>query len=64
MENIFRKTKRENINFLSQQRDWKNSEQNNESIAFNVLFASQNSEEITLKYELEQFWAAKKTCFC
>ena len=30
-----------------------NFEQNNESIALNVLFASQNSEEITLVYKSE-----------
>ena len=35
----------------SQQRDWENFEQNNESIALNVLFASQNSTEITLVYK-------------
>ena len=29
-------------------RDWENFEQNNESVALNVLFASENSEEITL----------------
>ena len=34
-------------------RDWENFEQNNESIALNVLFASQNSEEITLLYKSE-----------
>ena len=28
-------------------RDWENFEQNNESVALNVLFALQNSEEIT-----------------
>ena len=30
-----------------------NFQQNNESIALNVLFASQNSEEITLVYKTE-----------
>ena len=35
------------------QRDWKKFQQNNESIALNVLFLSQNSEEITLVYKSE-----------
>ena len=37
--------------FSSDQKDWENFEQNNESIAPNVLFASQNSEGITLVYK-------------
>ena len=37
--------------FSSQKRYWQYFEQNNESIALNVLFASQNSEEITLVYK-------------
>ena len=37
--------------FSSNQKDWENFEQNNESIALNVLFASENSEEITLVYK-------------
>ena len=52
-ENIFKKIKHEDKDFSSHQRDWKNFEQNNESIALNVLFASQNSEEITLVYKSE-----------
>ena len=52
-ENIFKKIKHEDKNFSSHQRDWKNFEQNNESIALNVSFASQNSEEITLVYKSE-----------
>ena len=52
-ENIFKKIKHEDKDFSSHQRDWENFEQNNESIARNVLFASQNSEEITLKYKSE-----------
>ena len=39
--------------FLSHKRDWEYFEQNNESIAVNVLFASQNSEKITLLYKSE-----------
>ena len=39
------------IDFTSLQRVWKNFEQNNELIAPNVLFSSQNNEEITLVYE-------------
>ena len=53
LENIFKKVKHEDIDFPSHQRDWKNVEQNDESIALNVLFASQNSEEITLAYKSE-----------
>ena len=33
--------------------DWENFEQNNESIAINVLFSSKDSEEITLLYKSE-----------
>ena len=50
---MFRKIKHEDTDFSSHQRDWKKFEQNNESIALNVLFASQNSEEITFVYESE-----------
>ena len=39
--------------FSSHKRDWENFEQNNESIAFNVLFSSKDSEEITLLYKSE-----------
>ena len=52
-ENIFRNIKHEDKDFSSQKRDWENFEQNNESVALNVLFASQNSEEITLVYKSE-----------
>ena len=52
-ENIFKKIKHEDKDFSPQQIDWKNFEQNNESIALNVLFSSQNSEEITLLYKSE-----------
>ena len=52
-QNIFKKIKRKDKDFSSHQRDWENSEQNNESIALNVLFASQNSEKITLVYTSE-----------
>ena len=38
---------------MSHQRVWKNFEQNNESIALNVLFSLQNNEEIALVYESE-----------
>ena len=53
LEKLFEKSKYEDIDFPSQQRDWKNFEQNNESIALQVLFASQNSEDITLVYKSE-----------
>ena len=39
------------IHLLSHQRDWKKFEQNNTSIALNVLFVSYNSEEIKLVYK-------------
>ena len=52
-EDIFKKLKHEDTDFSSHQRDWKNFERNNVSIALNVLFASQNSEEITLVYKSE-----------
>ena len=49
----FKRIKHEGKDFSSQKRDWENYEQNNESIAFNVLFASQISEEITVVYKSE-----------
>ena len=52
-ENIFKKIKHEDKDFSSHRRDWENFEQNTESIAFNVLLASQNMEEITLVYKSE-----------
>ena len=57
-ENIFKKIKHEDKDFLSHKRDWENFEQNDESIALNVLFSSKDSEETTLlyksKYNLER----------
>ena len=50
-ESKFKKIKHEDKDFSSQQRDWENFEQSNESIAFNVFFASEDSEEITLVYK-------------
>ena len=50
-ENIFKKIKHEDKDFSSHKRDWENFEQNNESIALNVLFASIHIEEITLVYK-------------
>ena len=52
-ENIFKKIKYEDKDFSSHQIDWENFEQNNESVALNVLFSSQDSEEITLIYKSE-----------
>ena len=46
-----KKLKRVDIDLLSHQRDWENFEQNNTSIALNVLFVSYNSEEIKLAYK-------------
>ena len=62
-ENIFKKIKHEDKNFSSPQRDWKNFEQNNESIALNVLFASQNSEEITIVYKSEHNYKRENKVF-
>ena len=53
IENVFKKIKHKVKDFSSQKRDWENYEQNNESIALNILFASQNSDEITLVYKSE-----------
>ena len=53
LENILKRIRHEDTDFSSHQRDWENFERNNESIALNVLFASQNSEEITLVYKSE-----------
>ena len=52
-ENICKKIKHEDKDFSSHQGDWENFEQNNESVALNVLFASQNNEEIMLVYKSE-----------
>ena len=52
-ENIFKNIKHEDKDFLLQKKDWENFEQNNQSIALNVLFSSQNSEEITLLHKSE-----------
>ena len=43
--------KRVDIDFSSHQRYWENFEQENNSIAINVLFVSHNSEEIKLVYK-------------
>ena len=45
------KFKRADTDFLSHQRYWENFEQENNSIAINVLFVSHNSEEIKLAYK-------------
>ena len=52
-ENISDKTKHKDKDFSSYKRDWANFEQNNESIALNVLFSSKDSEEIKLLYKSE-----------
>ena len=43
--------KRADIDFSSHQRYWKNFEQENNSVAINVLFVPHNSEEIKLVYK-------------
>ena len=45
------KFKRVDTDFSSHQRYWENFEQENNSIAINVLFASHGSEEIKLAYK-------------
>ena len=45
------KFKRVDTDFSSHQRDWEEFEQNNTSIALNILFVSYNSEEIKLAYK-------------
>ena len=52
-ENIFRNIKHDDKDFSSQKRNWENFEQNNELIALNVLFLSQDNEEITLVHKSE-----------
>ena len=46
-----RKFKRVDTDFSSHQRDWEEFEQNNTSIALNVLFVPYNSEEVKLVYK-------------
>ena len=43
--------KRVDLDLLSHERDWENFDQNNTSIALNVLFVSYSSEEIKLAYK-------------
>ena len=45
------KFKRVDTDFLSHQRYWKNFEQENNSIAINILLVSHNSEEIKVAYK-------------
>ena len=45
------KFKRIDTDFSSHQRQWEEFEQNNTSIALNILFAPHNSEEIKLAYK-------------
>ena len=45
------KFRRVDTDFSSYQRDWEEFEQNNTSIALNILFVSYNSEEIKLAYK-------------
>ena len=62
-ENIFKKIKHEDKDFSSHQRHWENFEQNKESIALNVLFSSQDSEEITLVYISENNYKRENNAF-
>ena len=54
MKNIWKKIEkleRFDIDLSSHQRDWEKFEQENNSIALNVLFVSYNNEEIKLAYK-------------
>ena len=51
MKKIEKLERRVDIDFLSHQRDWEKFEQENTSIARNVLFVSYNSEEIKRAYK-------------
>ena len=51
LKSIPKKIKQVNIYFSSYQKDWEKFEQNNTSIALNILFVSYNSEEIKLAYK-------------
>ena len=57
-ENIFENIKHKDKYFSLHKRDWENFEENNKSIALNILFSLKDSEEITLlyksKYNLER----------
>ena len=53
------KFKRVDTDFSSYQRDWEEFEQNNTSIALNILFVSYNSEEIKLAYKLKYNYKRK-----
>ena len=53
MKTYLKKIKHEDKDFSSHKRDWKNFEQNNESIALNILFSSKDSQEITLLHKSE-----------
>ena len=43
-ENIFEKIKHEDKDFSLHKKDWKTFEQNNKSVALNVLFSSKDNE--------------------
>ena len=64
---MFEKIKNEDIDFLPRWREWRNFEQNNKSIALNVLFSSQNieeeeeEEEITCVYKSEHNFKRENT---
>ena len=45
------KFRRADTDFSSYQRDWEEFEQENTSIALNILFVSHNSEEVKLAYK-------------
>ena len=52
------------MDFPSLLEDWEKFQQNNETIALNILFITYNSEEITLAYKSEYNFERKITQFC
>ena len=64
LKTYLKKIKHEDKDFSSHKRDWKNFEQNNESIALNILFSSKDSQEITLLHKSENNVELEKKWFC
>ena len=63
LKTYLKKIKHKDKTFSSHQRGWGNFEQNNASFALNVLFASQNSEEITLVFKSEHKKVRRSSAF-
>ena len=63
-ENTLKKIKHEDKDFSWHKKDWKNFEQNNESIALNVLFPSKDSKKPHSKKEIELAYTSKYNYKC